>query len=383
MGKCFCTDWLTNRREDADFELKPADVLAALLRRFYAEARTLKGLPYSRPAMISIRSAIQRHLIQPPFNRTISIISDREFKPANLVFTGRLKVNREEGNDTTKHKDVIEPGDIARLYDTDTLSNLSPQALQNKVFFEISLHFARRAKEGMRDLKKSSFAILTDDQGKRYATITHNEKSKKDKGEKKQFTEKEQRMYAKPGDSRCPVNSLELYLSKLHPDKEEFFQQVSRTATSSCPTWYNGRPIGSNTIATFMSRISKAAKLSKVYTNHCIRVTAVTVLSNAGVGETDIISVSGHKNVQSLVPYQRKVGDEKRRNISHTLAAYGGQTSAATSYVGNSLPALPNERTVYNAEMSTTTHQLQGLLQGNHFHAEHQHIYFNVTIKKD
>ena len=191
MGQCFCTDWLTNRREDADFELKPADVLAALLRRFYAEARTLKGLPYSRPAMISIRSAIQRHLIQPPFNRTISIISDREFKPANLVFTGRLKVNREEGNDTTKHKDVIEPGDIARLYDTDTLSNLSPQALQNKVFFEISLHFARRAKEGMRDLKKSSFAILTDDQGKRYATITHNEKSKKDKGEKKQFTEKE------------------------------------------------------------------------------------------------------------------------------------------------------------------------------------------------
>ena len=98
-------DWLMSRQELPNFEILPAKELSALLRRFYAEARTKTGTPYSRTAMQSIRSAIQRHLLRPPYNRTISIISDPDFKPANLVFTGRLKQNRAEGHDKTKHKD--------------------------------------------------------------------------------------------------------------------------------------------------------------------------------------------------------------------------------------------------------------------------------------
>lgn len=372
------------------------DLLSVALRRFYAEARTKKGVPYSRPAMIAIRASLQRHLISPPHNRTISIVSDREFTAANQVFTGRLKINRADGNDTTKHKAVIEAGDIAKMYESHTLSNANPVALQNKVFFEISLHFLRRAKEGLRELRKDSFEIRTDDEGKRYATITYQEKSKKDKGDKRDFVEKDQRMYERPEDKdTCPLFSLELYLSKLDPKSNDFFQQVRRNITLNAVTWYNGRPIGANTIAGFMSRISKDAELSMVYTNHCIRVTAITCLSNEGINETNIIALSGHRKVQSLIPYQRKLGTNKRRNISNMLALYGkkkenevalsSQNVTTQEEAIRPLPDLRSNLTVpthtVNSSSVNYQSQLQGLLHNNTFNA--QHVTFNVNVMKE
>ena len=155
------------------------------MRQFYAEVRNVKGEAYSRSSLIGIRAAIQRHLESPPFNVTYSIISDTIFKPANLVFTGRKKQLRLEGKDKTYHKTPIQHGDMEKLYSSKTLSNENPTALQRKVYFELSLHFARRGREGLRDLKVSSFVTKVDDAGNTYITLNHNEKSKKDQGDKK------------------------------------------------------------------------------------------------------------------------------------------------------------------------------------------------------
>ena len=345
--------------------------------------------------MQSIRSAIQRHIISPPHNRTISIVSDADFKPANLVFTGRLKQNRADGNDVTKHKDAIEPGDIVQMYASGTLSNESPKALQYKVFFEISLHFARRAKEGLRELNKNSFEIKTDHTGIRFATIAYNEKSKKDHGDKKEFTEKEQRLYEQPDDPRCPLKSLELYLDKLHPNSNAFFQQARPGQQDEI--WYNGRPVGTNTLAKFMPQISSQAKLSRIYTNHCIRATSITCLSASGVDATDIIGLTGHKTSQSLIPYQRKVGDEKRRNMSKVLSSYGKPdtpvTSSSTAPTNVSTEAreptkLVKERMNENEQVQMCSQSnaayaqnlLKGVMEGNHFHA--QQMYFTVSVNK-
>ena len=80
------------------------------------------------------------------------------------------------------------------MYVSGTLSNYNPKALQNKVFFEIMLHFGRRAKEGLRDLKSESFEFRTDDDGHVYVTIAYNEKSKTNHGVESDREEKEQRI---------------------------------------------------------------------------------------------------------------------------------------------------------------------------------------------
>ena len=60
-----------------------------------------------------------------------------------------------------------------------------------------------------------------------------------------------------------------------------------------------------------MSELSKNIGLSRIYTNHSIRATGITVLTNAKYSNADIMSISGHKSIQSLAVYQRTDTNQK------------------------------------------------------------------------
>ena len=68
-----------------------------------------------------------------------------------------------------------------------------------------------------------------------------------------------------------------------------------------------------------MSTISKNAKLSRVYTNHCIRATAITLLDRKGFSAHDICSISGHHNEASLGSYTGLVTGKRKRELSDAL----------------------------------------------------------------
>ena len=66
-----------------------------------------------------------------------------------------------------------------------------------------------------------------------------------------------------------------------------------------------------------MSDLSEKCCLSQIYTNHSIRITGITVLTNASYSNADIMSVSGHKSVQSLAVYQKT--DKKKIKMGKTM----------------------------------------------------------------
>ena len=41
------------------------------------------------------------------------------------------------------------------------------------------------------------------------------------------------------------------------------------------------------------------------YTNHCVHATSIVHIREAGIQDRQIASVTGHKNIQSLVAYDR------------------------------------------------------------------------------
>ena len=67
-----------------------------------------------------------------------------------------------------------------------------------------------------------------------------------------------------------------------------------------------------------MTKISKKAELTQIYTNHCIRATTSTVLSHCSFNQNNIISVTGHKDPKSLLPYVASTGNEQRKQMSNT-----------------------------------------------------------------
>jgi len=358
-----------------DFEMLPIGELAELLRQFYGALRTQKGEKYGRSALVNIRSGINRHLTSPPFNRCINIMRDVQFQAANQVLKGILRRLRLDGEDVTKHKEAISEGDMKKLYETKTLNNESALGLQRKVYLEVSLHFGRRGREGLRNLNKDSFVFKVDDKGREFVTLAFNELDKNHQVLMPKELEKKQIMYSQPGDDMCPVLSLKKYISKLNPKCPCFFQRPREKMSPDDQTWFENKPLGVKSINSLMKSMSVDAGLSVQYTNHCVRATTATVLAKSGIDSRDVISVTGHKHESSLKSYIKAPTMDQRHTMSEILHDYGKENQemveatpgfelqpiASTSTMNIDLSA-PN-----NPSMSTASYATGALFAGANF----------------
>lgn len=328
-----------------EFEMLSVTELDDLLRRFYAELRTADGKLYSRSTFSGIRSAINRHIRAPPFNRTISILNN-EFHRSNAVFKATLKKLSVDGLDVTKHHEAISDGDLRKLRGTEVFHSNDPRALQKRVWFELTLAFARRGCENIQKLKKDAYLFKRDDTGREFVEMKYNEKVKNHQGEEKtKNQESKPRMYEAKSSENCPVKALKLYLSHLNPDNEYLFQQPRKPENIKNDSfWYTTRPVGEKTIASFMSSLSQEANLSKRYTNHCVRATTVTKLSHAGVTNRAIARITKHRDERSLQHYEQDSSDAQKRLFSDILNDEHLENTSVPSVSENSsgYPHLPS-----------------------------------------
>ena len=322
---------MENGFQDSNFEeLSPAE-LDMVLQRFYAALQSIKGKEYSKSAIVGIRAGLNRHLTSPPFSRLLNIMNDRPFMQSNQVLTGLIKGLKKIGKDLSKHKEAICEEDHQKLYESGEFSVTTPETLQNKVMFELIAQFGRRGREGLYNLRKDSFVFRTDVRGRKYVTLKYNEADK---------NVKEPRMYG-TGDEFCPLLSFEKYKSKLNTECDSLFQRPipSKKITESS-AWYENAPLGVNKVNTFMSRLSESAKLSKRYTNNCIRAFVSTYLHQKGFSNEGIMTVTGHRNVQSLTSCIKPHDDEKM-HLSNAIT-YRSTKSSQPSLPCTATESLPH-----------------------------------------
>ena len=141
------------------------------------------------------------------------------------------------------------------------------------------LYFCRRGRQNLRQLKKTDFSFSTDSTGARYVSKATDELTKNRREDNEGFDGG--LMYEKPG-LNCPVVSFELFLSHLNPLNEFICQRPKRNVSTSEDIWYDNVVVGEGALGEKMKNISREAKLSKCYTNHPIRATAVTILDKSG-----------------------------------------------------------------------------------------------------
>jgi hypothetical protein len=178
----FSSEWCTERNVNPEFEVLTAEELSGVLRRFYGEVRKKDGTEYSKNALAGLRSAIHRHITSAPHHRQFNILHDAQFKAANNVLIGTLKLNKRAGKDNTKSFSAISPEDMNRLSTSGVFGIDNPQRLQNLVWFSLQYFLCRRGCEGVRELKKSSFDFKSDSKGNRFVQLCYHEASKNHPG---------------------------------------------------------------------------------------------------------------------------------------------------------------------------------------------------------
>ena len=118
------------------------------------------------------------------------------------------------------------------------------------IWFLLCFHFARRGREGWRELSRQSFEIKTDDTRACYVFKKLTEQTKNYQGGSKQSEQSysDVRMY-KTSTALDPVVAFKFYLSKTHPNCNALFQTPNKATTkdinfASVRHWYRNEPLG-------------------------------------------------------------------------------------------------------------------------------------------
>ena len=299
-----------------DFGSITPSELDTVLSKFYLEARTVTGDHYKASSLMNFRHSLNRLLQSVPFDRNINVVKDPAFRQSNETFKTAMRELKTLGNGEVDHYPQITLSDLRKIYNF--MSCDSPRSLADKVQFDIRFYFCRRGCENIHAMTKDTFEVCVDGEGNEFVRQARGELNKNhNETDREGYTGF---MPAHAGSELCPVAAFKNYVSHLNPMCDSLWQRPLDSVASTRVVWYYNRPIGVNTLATFMRRLSEKCSLSKTYSNHSVRVTGVTLLRQLRFGQKQVMSVSGHKSVSSMVVYER-VSDEDKMLMGRSLTA--------------------------------------------------------------
>lgn len=254
--------------------------LGTNLRRFYAEAKNKSRESYSKSSLLGFRHSFERYLNASPLSRGFKLSSDPRFKRSNEMLNAQIVRLKRQGEENVTHKPAIESEDLMKLKTLPTIALSNPLAFLRNVWFQVVLVFCQRGREGQRQLKKTRFKFEVDASGRRFVTMAHDEAKKNYPGGVSDVpsSEKLARIYETP-EENDGYKALKFYMAKLNPQCDAFFQYPRKNSKWNYDdeVWFDARPIGGNKLNGMMKIISEEAKLSKMYTNHRVRATAITL----------------------------------------------------------------------------------------------------------
>ena len=272
---------------------------------------------YKTSSLENFRYGLNRYLKAPPHLKTFDIIKDSDFLWSNESFKTAISELKTVGKGDVQHYPAIEECDLRKLYSSIHLSIETPCGLLNKVQMDIRLHFCRRGLENMAEMTKETFIVdVNPNTGVKFV-----KKSKDELVKNRRSKEKENFggfMTENKDSPQCPVKSFEKLLSKLHPENNRLWQRPRDTFCENDSVWYTKQGIGKDSLSSFLTKLSKACCLSKIYTNHSIRATGTTALFKSKFAVSQIMAITEHKSVNSLAVYHR-VSDQEKDEMGQAI----------------------------------------------------------------
>ena len=110
-------------------------------------------------------------------------------------------------------------------------------------------------------------------------------------------------------------------MSKRNPASAFLWQKAKKKVHYTDENWYEPGCVGHDPLDRYMKHLMKDVKLSNPeYTNHSIRATVITSLSDSGYEARHIIAVTGHRSESTVKQYAKKCPENKKREMSASLA---------------------------------------------------------------
>ena len=274
----------------------------------------------------------------------INIITDKEFAQANRMLKSMVVKYKHSNKVKVDKFPAIEESDMHKI--RGYFDRSDPQVLQFEIMFNIMYYFGLRGRETLPFLTKDSFKIATNDVGRKFIKLNHELLTKNSKASliTKEFEDAKQAcMFEITNDPQaCPFQAWELYTEKIR-NIDSLFPKPCRNFKNG--QWYTpSKKVGKNTIDNLMAFLSDTLKLSTRYTNHCIRVTVVSVLKEHGKSNAEVSLVTGHKNPQSVEHYNKKRKGRDLEEMSDILSLEASSSNLTVEKIGTKAQAVVKTR---------------------------------------
>jgi hypothetical protein len=269
-------------------------LLDDVLSKFFMLRRKVNGDKMKRNSINFIKFSLTRTLLQ---KYKINISNKDSFPQFSQVLKAIMKDLKVDGLGNTTHYEMIIASDLELIWTV--LDTNVPTQLQWLAFLIIQLYFCKRGRENIELMTKKYLVVRFDDKGKRFFGQSNDELTKNHREHDVEMASNGRLYEDITINGISPFNVVEKYLSKLNTKSERLWQYAVSSFIVSEPCWFTAKPIGINKISLFMKEISAFCHLSKIYTNHCIRVTTISILGQKFT-ENEIMSISGHSSASAL-----------------------------------------------------------------------------------
>ena len=226
----------------------------------------------------------------------------------------------------------------------------SPQALINTLWFNNCLHSGIRGGKEQSDLSWGDVVLKTDCHGKEYLEYSTERQTKTRPGDnplnRRQIKPRMYENLSVP-DERNPISAFKLYMTKRPKktlvDGSPFYLTIKNLGREklalSSAKWFKCQPMGVSKLNTLIRDCSKAAGLAtdKRITNYSARKTLVQKLRDSDVPPTEIVQITGHKNLQSINNYSSS-GEKQQMAISTLLSTACSSTSVSQQLQSQTVP---------------------------------------------
>jgi len=330
-------NWCDENALDKSAEKLPPEQLDKVLERFYASVRKQDGTDYEPGSLKVMQAALDRHLKEKGYS--LSIIKDREFLSSRKVLEGKARKLRNEGKGKLPNKSrSLTREEEEVLWECGQLGNSSPRSLLYTMWWLLSQHLGLRGCQEHYTMNVEDFTLNKDDNGNEFITFAEGPTKTRQGGLRLQPRSVLPKMFA-TGDSRCPVALFKSYLAKRPEDLKlsgPFYLACIDNPTKT-DVWYKKSRMGKNAISRIMATMKENSPLQEMcpdkrLSNHSVRKTVVRKLKASGVPKSEIITITGHRQEQSVEAYDSG-NEEEQRQLCNIIDGKETQFNQTTSRV--------------------------------------------------
>ena len=317
-------EFLTLRNESRLIEEIAPKELNAYIAEFIITVRKKDGNEDYEPSSLrSLMASFERYLKKK--NYGFSIMKDAEFEQARKALQSKQKDLKQKGKGNKPNASVaLTEEEIKLLYDKQLLGTSTPEALLNTIWFNNTIHFGLRGCKEHRNMCWGDVQLRQTTNGEEFLEYSERQTKTRTGENPRDVRQIKPKMFSVPGSEKDPVAAYQLYAKKrpteMNDSDAPFYLAINNcTKQESSKPWFKKPAVGQNKLNSLMRKMAEKAGLGPNVTNHSGRKTMIQALTNNDIPATDIIQLSGHKNLQSVTNYS-VVPEKQQVKMSHTLS---------------------------------------------------------------